>query len=159
MFTQNPSVTELVRVCVSSYLSLLGCDAVDGKTPFHIINQTEVLSSLLDTDHIWIQRKTKMKKINKLKTILTNKGKNVYRSNTVENTWFSAWLNLDTSNMKFPIKIKRCSKCITGLKTQTWGKRIKDQVTTSSLTVLTESSKQPLGPGQTGALLLNLKVK
>lgn len=36
-----------------SYLGLLAGDAVDGETSLHIVDQTEVLTGLLDTDHIW----------------------------------------------------------------------------------------------------------
>lgn len=35
-----------------AHLGLLIGDAVDGETAFHIVDQTEVLSSLLNGDHI-----------------------------------------------------------------------------------------------------------
>lgn len=40
-----------------SYLSLLSSDAVDGETSLHIVDQTEVLTGLLNADHIWINTK------------------------------------------------------------------------------------------------------
>ena len=40
-----------------SHLGLLGGDAVDGETSLHIVDQAEVLTGLLDADHIWRDRK------------------------------------------------------------------------------------------------------
>lgn len=42
--------------CHVSYLGLLCSDAVDSETPFDIIDQAEMLTSLLNADHIWINR-------------------------------------------------------------------------------------------------------
>lgn len=40
-----------------SHLGLLSGDAVDSETSLHIIDQTEVLASLIDADHICVNQK------------------------------------------------------------------------------------------------------
>lgn len=39
------------------HLGLLSCDAMHSEAPLHIIDQTEVLASLIDADDIWVNRK------------------------------------------------------------------------------------------------------
>lgn len=39
-----------------SYLGLLSSDAMDSETSLYIIDKTEVLASLLNADHIWVNK-------------------------------------------------------------------------------------------------------
>lgn len=52
---KKTSASELIFRCRQrggSHLGLLGGDAVDGETSLHIINETEVLTGLLNADNV-----------------------------------------------------------------------------------------------------------
>ena len=88
--------------CFCSYLGLLAGDAVDGETSLHIVDQTEVLTSLLDADHIWR---------NKQEEVLVSKS-NLYRSLTSSDSQLSWSANKCTENFSCQ---SRCWRCNSGL--------------------------------------------